>query len=222
MGRVSQTQAQENRKRVVATAARMFREKGTAVSVADVMKAAGLTHGGFYKHFASKEDLIDEATAYAFDEPAAQSAMSVEEHAGKPEAARRRMIEGYLSVWHRDHAGDGCAVSGFAADTGARARPGRRCPRPSTSPGYATSLLGWPPATTTVWPSCAPWSAPSSSPAPPRVTRSPKNCYGPRAQLSPTTAPDSPNRSSARTDRARPSMRGNGRSPMPAGFERAH
>ncbi len=118
MGRVSQTQAQENRKRVVATAARMFREHGTAVSVADVMKAAGLTHGGFYKQFASKEDLVDEATLYAFDEPAAHSAVAVDEHAGGPGPARRRLIERYLSVGHRDHAGNGCPVSGFAADLG--------------------------------------------------------------------------------------------------------
>lgn len=118
MGRVSQSQAQENRQRVVATAARMFRENGTAVSVADVMNAAGLTHGGFYRQFGSKEDLIDEATCYAFDEPAAHSAMGVEEHAGKPEAARRRLIDRYLSVWHRDHAGTGCPVSGFATDMG--------------------------------------------------------------------------------------------------------
>ena len=118
MGRVSQAQAQENRKRVVAIASRMFREKGTAVSVADVMKAAGLTHGGFYKQFASKEDLIDEATAYAFDEPAAYSAVAIEERRGSPRPPRRTLIEQYLSVWHRDHAGDGCPVSGFAADMG--------------------------------------------------------------------------------------------------------
>lgn len=75
-------------------------------------------HGGFYKQFASKEDLIDEATAYAFAEPGAHSAVAIEEHAGEPEVARRRLIEDYLSVWHRDHAGDGCPVSGFAADLG--------------------------------------------------------------------------------------------------------
>ena len=50
------------------TASRLFREQGTHVSVADLMKAAGLTHGGFYKQFASKEALVDEATAHAFDE----------------------------------------------------------------------------------------------------------------------------------------------------------
>ncbi|SFF66968.1 TetR/AcrR family transcriptional regulator [Streptomyces mirabilis] len=118
MGRVSQAQAQENRRRVVATASRMFREKGTAVSVADLMKAAGLTHGGFYKQFGSKEDLVDEAIAHAFDEQAAHSAVAPEEQAGEREAARRTLIEDYLSVWHRDHTGEGCPVSGFAADLG--------------------------------------------------------------------------------------------------------
>lgn len=118
MGRVSQAQAQENRRRVVATASRMFREKGTAVSVADLMKAVGLTHGGFYKQFASKEDLVDEAIAHAFDNPAAHSAVARDEHAGEHEAARRTFIEDYLSVWHRDHAEVGCPVSGFAADLG--------------------------------------------------------------------------------------------------------
>nr|WSX75454.1 TetR/AcrR family transcriptional regulator [Streptomyces sp. NBC_00899] len=118
MGRVSQAQAQENRQRVVATASRMFREKGTAVSVADLMKAAGLTHGGFYKQFDSKEDLVDEAIAHAFSEPGTHSAVAPEGHAEGHEAARRTLIGNYLSVWHRDHAGDGCPVSGFAADLG--------------------------------------------------------------------------------------------------------
>lgn len=118
MGRVSQAQAQENRKRVVAIASRMFREKGTAVSLADVMKAAGLTQGGFYKQFDSKEDLIDEAAAHAFAKPAAYSPSTGEEQVGNPEAVRRTLIRDYLSVWHRDHAGVGCPVSGFAADLG--------------------------------------------------------------------------------------------------------
>ena len=118
MGRVSHAQAQENRRRVVATASRMFREKGTAVSVADLMKAVGLTHGGFYKQFASKEDLVDEAIAHAFANPSAHSAAAREGHPGEPRAARRTFIEHYLSAWHRDHPEDGCPVSGFAADLG--------------------------------------------------------------------------------------------------------
>ncbi|MFF3655063.1 TetR/AcrR family transcriptional regulator [Streptomyces olivochromogenes] len=79
---MSQAQAQENRQRVVATASRMFREKGTAVSIADLMKAAGLTPGGFYKQFGSKEDLVDEAIAHTFDEQAAHSAAAPEGQAG--------------------------------------------------------------------------------------------------------------------------------------------
>lgn len=129
MGRVSQAQAQENRKRVVASASRMFREKGTAVSVADLMKAVGLTHGGFYKQFSSKENLVEEAIAHAFENPApyaasaASAAVAPQEGAalgegGDHEAARQAMIDDYLSIWHRDHAADGCPVSGFAADLG--------------------------------------------------------------------------------------------------------
>ncbi|WUD75279.1 TetR/AcrR family transcriptional regulator [Streptomyces sp. NBC_00510] len=118
MGRVSKAQAQENRQHVVATASRMFREKGTAVSIADLMKAVGLTHGAFYKQFTSKEDLVDTAIAHAFADPAAHSPVTPEEQTEDPEAARRTLIEQYLSIWHRDHAGDGCPVSGFAADLG--------------------------------------------------------------------------------------------------------
>lgn len=116
MGRVSKAQAQENRQHVVATASRMFREKGAAVSIADLMKAVGLTHGAFYKQFASKEDLVDRAIAHAFEDAAAHSPVALEEHAEEQEAARQTLIENYLSIWHRDHAGDGCPVSGFAAD----------------------------------------------------------------------------------------------------------
>ncbi len=118
MGRASQAHAQENRQRVVATASRMFREKGTAVSLADVMSAAGLTHGGFYKQFGSKEDLIDEAAAHAFGKEARYSAAPPGEPAADSEASRRTVIADYLSAWHRDHAGDGCPVAGFAADLG--------------------------------------------------------------------------------------------------------
>jgi TetR/AcrR family transcriptional repressor of nem operon len=72
MGRVSQAQATQNRERIVGTAARLFRERGmTGVSVADVMAEAGLTHGGFYKHFTSKDALVAEAVTLAFTQQAA-------------------------------------------------------------------------------------------------------------------------------------------------------
>jgi TetR/AcrR family transcriptional regulator, transcriptional repressor for nem operon len=116
MGRVSQAQAEENRRRVVETASRLFREQGTHVSVADLMKASGLTHGGFYKQFASKEALIDEATAHAFDELTRLRNDGLEQHAGQRDAAQRALIDTYLSVEHRDSAADGCPAAALAGD----------------------------------------------------------------------------------------------------------
>ncbi|MEU1425292.1 DUF6262 family protein [Kitasatospora sp. NPDC005751] len=116
MGRVSQAQAQENRKRVVETASRLFREQGTHVSVADLMKAAGLTHGAFYKQFASKEALIDEATTHAFEELTQRRDAGLEQHAGQREAARRALLDIYLSTEHRDNVAVGCPAAALAAD----------------------------------------------------------------------------------------------------------
>ncbi|MFI7108386.1 TetR/AcrR family transcriptional regulator [Nonomuraea sp. NPDC050227] len=116
MGRGSQAQARQNRRRVVDTASRLFREQGTEVSVADLMKAAGLTHGGFYKQFASKEALIGEATARAFEEHADVRAGALERHEGDREAAQRAFIDAYLSATHRDNAADGCPAAGLAVD----------------------------------------------------------------------------------------------------------
>jgi len=116
MGRVSQQQAEENRRRVVENAARLFREKGTHLSVADLMKASGLTHGGFYKQFASKDALINEATAHAFAELAQLQSAGLEEHAGQRDSARKALIDTYLSVEHRDNPADGCPAAALAAD----------------------------------------------------------------------------------------------------------
>ncbi|GAA1904104.1 TetR family transcriptional regulator [Streptomyces durmitorensis] len=122
MGRVSQAQAEENRRRVVDTASRLFREQGTHVSVTDLMKAAGLTHGGFYKQFASKEALVDEATTHAFTELAQRYSAGLEQHDGQREAAQQALIDTYLSVEHRDGPADGCPVAALATDI---AREGR-------------------------------------------------------------------------------------------------
>ncbi|MEE1753042.1 TetR/AcrR family transcriptional regulator [Streptomyces sp. SP18CS02] len=116
MGRVSQAQAEENRRRVVQTASRLFREQGTHVSVADLMKASGLTHGGFYKQFASKEALIDEATAHAFDELARLRNDGLEQHDGRRDAAQQALIDTYLSIEHRDSAANGCPAAALAGD----------------------------------------------------------------------------------------------------------
>ncbi|MFJ9712856.1 TetR/AcrR family transcriptional regulator [Streptomyces sp. NPDC101234] len=115
MGRVSQAQARENRQRVVQTASRLFRERGTHISVVDLMKASGLTHGGFYKQFASKEALIDEATVHAFGELAQGREDDPEQHDGR-HAAQQALIERYLSVEHRDNPAEGCPVAALAHD----------------------------------------------------------------------------------------------------------
>ncbi|MFD5539166.1 TetR/AcrR family transcriptional regulator [Streptomyces sp. NPDC127079] len=116
MGRVSQAQAQENRRRVVETASRLLREEGTRLSVADLMTSAGLTHGGFYKQFASKEALIDEATAHAFAELAQHHKDGLDQYAGQRDAAQRALIDAYLSVEHRDSPADGCPAAALATD----------------------------------------------------------------------------------------------------------
>ncbi|MEW2621586.1 TetR/AcrR family transcriptional regulator [Streptomyces sp. NPDC048106] len=128
MGRVSLAQAEENRRRVVDTASRLFREQGMQVSVADLMKAAGLTHGAFYKQFASKEALVDEATAHAFAELAQRYSAGLERHDGQRAAAQQALIDAYLSVEHRDDPADGCPVAALATDI-AREGGGREARR---------------------------------------------------------------------------------------------
>ncbi|WP_306214073.1 TetR/AcrR family transcriptional regulator [Actinoplanes sp. RD1] len=110
MGRVSKVQAEANRQRVVETAARLFRERGIAgVSVADLMAEAGLTHGGFYKQFASKEALVTEALQQAFTE-------AVLPAEGSGDEERAAYVERYLSAQHRDHPATGCPCAGFGGD----------------------------------------------------------------------------------------------------------
>lgn len=116
MGRVSQQQAEENRRRVVKTAARLFREQGTQLSVADLMKASGLTHGGFYKQFASKDALIDEATALAFAELSKTYKSDFEQDADGRDSAQQSLMDTYLSVEHRDNPADGCPAAALAVD----------------------------------------------------------------------------------------------------------
>src|SRR6187431_2432635 len=104
--RVSREQAAENREKILTTAAKLFREKGfDGIGVADLMKSAGLTHGGFYGHFSSKEDLMAQACIRATDD-ILQGAS--ERRAGKTDDPFRAFVEFYLSVGHRDNSGSGC------------------------------------------------------------------------------------------------------------------
>lgn len=101
--RVSREQMVENRARILQEASRLFREHGfAAVTVADVMKAAGQTHGGFYSHFASKDDLIAATVTKALTGE------------GTGMADLETWTDAYLSPLHRDHPEQGCPTASLA------------------------------------------------------------------------------------------------------------
>ncbi len=105
--KVSKAQAQANRAHIVETASALFRERGyDGVSVADLMGAAGFTHGGFYKHFGSKADLMTEAAACGFAQTEARTS----------NAERTALITEYLSREHRDSPGHGCTMAALSSD----------------------------------------------------------------------------------------------------------
>ena len=107
--RITKEKRQENHERIVTIASKMFRERGfDGVSVADLMEKAGMTHGGFYNHFASKEALIAEAATKGFIDTS-------ERYVGY---SMREIVDVYISRTHRDARGQGCpaaALSGEAA-----------------------------------------------------------------------------------------------------------
>lgn len=114
--RVSKQQAAENRRRIVDTAGALFRERGfNGIGVADLMKEAGLTHGGFYGHFGSKDDLAAEAVATAMATAMERWEGLVEEAPGNGLA----VVAGrYLSAAHRDAPAAGCAIAALGVDAG--------------------------------------------------------------------------------------------------------
>ncbi|MFC0397699.1 TetR/AcrR family transcriptional regulator [Paraburkholderia rhizosphaerae] len=116
MPRVSREQADKNRAVIEAASARLFKEHGlNGVSVADIMATAGLTHGGFYGHFESKDELAAIACAQAFDESVTRWRSLI-----KDSADERSLVDAlakhYLSPTQRDRPGLSCAAAGFAVD----------------------------------------------------------------------------------------------------------
>jgi TetR/AcrR family transcriptional repressor of nem operon len=106
MMRVSREQVLANKRAILEAAGRLFRERGfESVTVTDVMKSAGLTHGGFYGYFKSKDDLIAQALAEALG--------STEPQRGDLAGLAKR----YLSPKHRDNFADGCPVAALATET---------------------------------------------------------------------------------------------------------
>ena len=112
--RVSREKATEHRDRIIDAAGALFRAKGFGgIGVADIMKAADLTHGGFYGHFASKDDLVGEASRRIMARAAANWTKLVEAAPDNPYAA---LLEHYLSPRHRDDPGKGCAFAALGND----------------------------------------------------------------------------------------------------------
>ncbi|MDR0225388.1 MAG: TetR/AcrR family transcriptional regulator [Burkholderiaceae bacterium] len=111
--KVSKAQAAQNRQDILEAAARLYREHGLdGIGVADVTRGAGLTHGGLYRHFASKDALVREACARAFD-------WSIAPLDGLPDAQAGSLaarVQSYLSPQHRDSPGSGCPAAALAVD----------------------------------------------------------------------------------------------------------
>jgi TetR/AcrR family transcriptional regulator, transcriptional repressor for nem operon len=109
----SQRDKAKNHQRIVDVAARRIRESGTdGPGVAEIMSEAGLTHGGFYKHFDSRDDLVAEAVDSAIEQGRARLADRVENADDRLAA----FVDAYLSTDHRAHPGTGCAVVALGAD----------------------------------------------------------------------------------------------------------
>ncbi len=115
MPRVSEAEKQRSHSKILDSAARLFRENGIeATSVADVMKAAGMTHGGFYRHFASKEELVADAFRHAVDGVVDR----IERETTIAGKARETdaYIETYLSDTHVHEWGKGCPLAAMGVE----------------------------------------------------------------------------------------------------------
>jgi TetR/AcrR family transcriptional regulator, transcriptional repressor for nem operon len=111
--RRSQEDKAASHERIVAAAAARIREAGTEQpGVAEIMRAAGLTHGGFYKHFGSRDELIVEAVEHAMTETESR----VHELTAAAEDPLAAWADAYLSVEHRDDPATGCAVVALGTD----------------------------------------------------------------------------------------------------------
>ena len=113
--RYSREHKQETHARIVRKASVRLREKGAhGIGVADLMKEAGLTHGGFYAHFDSREALVVEAFAYAMDRSTERWRKVAEQT--PPDKRLATIVENYLTPVHRDDPGNGCAVPALGAE----------------------------------------------------------------------------------------------------------
>ena len=122
--KVSRIQEAENHERILDVATRLFRERGIdGIGVADLMKAAGLTHGAFYGHFKSKEDLVAQACARAVSRMRQNWTNVIDQATGDPLEA---LAATYLTPKHRDSAGRGCPMAALGSEIARQGPPVRR------------------------------------------------------------------------------------------------
>jgi TetR/AcrR family transcriptional regulator, transcriptional repressor for nem operon len=113
--RQSRDEKARTHERIVELASARIREEGlNEPGVAEIMQAAGLTHGGFYKHFGSRDDLIAEAAQHAF----AYADQTLDHHAHDPHDPLASWVDWYVSEEHRDDPGTGCPVAALVGDIG--------------------------------------------------------------------------------------------------------
>jgi TetR/AcrR family transcriptional repressor of nem operon len=111
----SKAEKAESHERIVKVAAGVFRELGVdGISVADLMDSAGLTNGGFYRHFGSRDELVAEAVERALKDGSAVA----DAIAANPRSTIGTVVDAYLSAVHRDNVASGCAVTALANDVG--------------------------------------------------------------------------------------------------------
>lgn len=112
--RVSRVQAAENRQNVIDVASRLFREHGfDGIGLKDLMEAAGMTQGAFYKQFESKGDLVAEASARAMESTGARWSQAADANPQDPLGA---VLDFYLSKGHRKERMEGCPLVALGAD----------------------------------------------------------------------------------------------------------
>jgi|SRR5580692_10297866 len=133
----------EIHQKIVKDASRRVRAEGiTGAAVSAVMRDAGLTHGGFYKHFESKDDLFMESLGEAFEEIAERLAHAAQQ--SQPGAAWKAIVNAYLSPEHCDHAECGCPLAALAPEL-ARADIAMKAPIAGELIKYKTRMLPWMP-----------------------------------------------------------------------------
>ena len=124
MPRITQGQKKLNREKIVRAASEGFKLHGVdGIGIHDLMKTAGMTNGGFYNHFASKEDLVLEVYRQGFADSLAALAAIRTAHPRSAQAALKDMVDVYVTAAHRDHPETGCPSATLAVDAGRHGSP---------------------------------------------------------------------------------------------------